>query len=202
MGIQDPQVERVAFFSDAVFAIAITLLVIEIHVPDLPPHTGDIPAINAVLHLIPHFVGFIVSFFVIGAFWAAHHRAFGLVAHFDRAILFPNLRLLMAVAFMPFASGFMSVNVGQRVPVLFYLFSMALVALFQGLLLRRLLREHLLKENVSGELAIVRRRAWSVPIGLCAAVPIAFVQPYLAVVPLLFIPLIAMLLERGVARGR
>lgn len=75
---------------------------------------------------MPRFVAFITSLMVIGACWAAHHRAFGPVARFDRAILFPNL-LLLAVAFMPFASGFMGVNMSQRMPMLF-IFPLALVA--------------------------------------------------------------------------
>ena len=69
------QLERIILFSDAVFAIAITLLVLEIKVPEIEGHT-DIDLLNTLLHLTPKFIGFFVSFFVIGQNWVVHHKLF------------------------------------------------------------------------------------------------------------------------------
>ena len=82
------QLERLILFSDAVFAIAITLLVIEIKIPEIPH--GEVTD-NALLHklaeLIPKFIGFLVSFLLIGQYWIVHHRMFGYVINFSPKLL-------------------------------------------------------------------------------------------------------------------
>ena len=124
----DHPLERLIFFSDAVFAIAITLLVIEIHVPVLGP-VGDRAFIEALVHLIPSFVGFMLSFLVIARFWTGHHSAFNLIARYDASLLRPNIYLLMAIVFMPFATAFMAQNIGNRVPMTFYCVTLLITAI-------------------------------------------------------------------------
>src|SRR6201989_3138217 len=87
----DHALERLVFFSDAVFAIAITLLVIELHPPHVDPSGGHVAFINALLRMFPNFFGFFVSFWVIAAFWAGHHRAFALSGHYAPSLIMPNL---------------------------------------------------------------------------------------------------------------
>ncbi|MDQ7994936.1 MAG: TMEM175 family protein [Luteibacter sp.] len=79
---QDQQLERLTFFSDAVFAIAITLLIIEVHVPH-PESRTDQAWLQALVDLIPQLAGFFLSFIVVGALWAAHHRVFGLLRRYN-----------------------------------------------------------------------------------------------------------------------
>jgi uncharacterized membrane protein len=124
----DHPLERLVFFSDAVFAIAITLLVIEIHPPHLD-QDGTRPTLEALARLIPNFVGFAISFAVIGAFWAGHHRAFSLAGRLGRGIVPWNLALLGAIAFMPFVTGFMSSNYGKVGPAAVYWSWLVLTAL-------------------------------------------------------------------------
>jgi uncharacterized membrane protein len=112
--------ERLVFFSDAVFAIAITLLVIELHAPELPRGSADGAHWAALGHLIPSFFGFGLSFVVIGRFWIGHHRAFSLTQSYNDHLLGPNLALLGVIAFLPFATAYLSANLGQRVPTLLY----------------------------------------------------------------------------------
>ena len=117
------QLERLILFSDAVFAIAITLLVIEIKIPEIPE--GEVTD-NALLHklaqLIPKFVGFLVSFLLIGQYWIVHHRMFGYVINFSGKLIWLNIFFLLAVALMPFSTGFYSEYVmsNTMTPVIFY----------------------------------------------------------------------------------
>lgn len=116
----DHALERMMFFSDAVFAISITLLVIELHAPDVPRGSPDSAYWVALARLTPNFIGFVISFFVIGQFWAGHHRAFDCARHWSGRLVFPNICLLFTVAAMPFFTAFLSDNAGNRVPTTLY----------------------------------------------------------------------------------
>lgn len=131
------QLERLAFFSDAVFAIAITLLVIEIKVPELEAeHISDGMLLDKLAHIIPKFIGVIISFFVIALYWISHHRLFGYITKYDRRLLWPNLLFLITIIFMPFSTAFLSeyYNPSLRMPLLIY----AININFTGLMSYRL----------------------------------------------------------------
>ncbi|MDB5230127.1 MAG: hypothetical protein JWN76_932 [Chitinophagaceae bacterium] len=100
---QQFQLERMILFSDAVFAIAITLLVIEIKIPEAWPPT-EAKLVAGLKHILPDVIGFVMSFAIIGQFWITHHRMFGYVQRFDTGLLWLNLHLLFWVAIMPFTS--------------------------------------------------------------------------------------------------
>jgi uncharacterized membrane protein len=189
--------ERLIFFSDAVFAIAITLLVIEIHVPTV--HAGA-PAGDyweALAHLIPNFIGFIVSFFVIGAFWAGHHRAFDCARHWDPRLSFLNLQLLFTIAAMPFFTAFMSRNNAAVVPAALYCGWLFVTALASMRLQRVLVAPPVVGEHVSVELgAGIRRRGAAVALGAATALLVALISPLLSQVALISIWPWRVLLDR------
>jgi uncharacterized membrane protein len=91
--------DRTEFFSDAVFAIAITLLILEIRVPEHGPLAP------ALLRLWPSYVAYAISFLVVGAIWLNHHLMFAKFARVDSALMIFNLMMLMAVAFLPFPTA-------------------------------------------------------------------------------------------------
>jgi uncharacterized membrane protein len=93
---------RVEAFSDAVIAIAITLLVLEIRVPVLKD--GESLS-RALLDLWPKYATFAVSFLTIGVMWINHHTLFERIQRVDRRLLFVNLFLLMAISFVPFPTA-------------------------------------------------------------------------------------------------
>src|ERR1700712_3926928 len=97
------QLERMILFSDAVFAIAITLLVIELKVPEIEKSVvTEEKLLDALAHLIPKFFGFVLSFMFIGIYWTVHHRLFGYVVNYTPKLVRLNLLFLFAVALMPF----------------------------------------------------------------------------------------------------
>ena len=101
------QLERFLFFSDGVFAICITLLVIEIKVPnrdELHIYT-DANLWNYLSHNSLKFFGFLISFGIIGHYWSVHHRIFGYAQNYTTSLIWINLGFLFSVVLLPFSSG-------------------------------------------------------------------------------------------------
>ena len=104
-GGQDNDTGRIEAFSDGVFAIAITLLIIEI----VPPHADATESLSEKLvHLWPSYLGYAISFLVIGTVWANHHNRFRFIARSDHVLLFLNVLFLMCVAFIPFPTALLA----------------------------------------------------------------------------------------------
>ena len=99
---------RVEAFSDGVFAIAITLLVLELKVPE---HEGSLW--SKLLDEWPSFAGYVVSFFIIGIMWVNHHSMFRQFVRSDRPLLFYNLLLLLWTALIPFPTALISQYLGD-----------------------------------------------------------------------------------------
>ena len=99
------QLDRLILFSDAVFAIAITLLIIEIHAPELDGLAiSDASFFKKLLDLTPQFIGFMMSFALIGMYWARHHAVFGFISSYSPRLIFLNLLLLFSIVLMPFST--------------------------------------------------------------------------------------------------
>lgn len=195
--------ERLIFFSDAVFAIAITLLVIEIHVPHLAPGASDTDFLNALLHLTPNFIGFVISFYVIGAFWAGHHRAFACAAHYSDKLVPANINMLLTIAAMPFFTAFLSTYSNQRVPVVLYCCWLLLTALLNIRMGRLATSPPVVDAHVSAAtIAIIRRRGIATALGAGTAIIVGLVSPLpvLAQVSLLSIPLWRFALTRSIKK--
>ncbi|MEP6695980.1 MAG: TMEM175 family protein [Pseudonocardiales bacterium] len=96
---------RVEAFSDGVFAIAITLLVLELKVPQ---GVGEGQLWHAVLAEWPSFGAYLTSFFVIGVMWVNHHAMFRQFVRCDRVLLFLNLLLLLWTALLPFPTALLA----------------------------------------------------------------------------------------------
>jgi uncharacterized membrane protein len=119
-------VDRIVYFSDAVFAIAITLLVLNIRLPsNLREH--EVP--HALASLGPRYFSFGLTFLVIGAKWMAHHRTFRHVRAYDETMIFLNLLLLLTVAFLPFPSYVLGAYGDGAAATIFYAASMTVSGL-------------------------------------------------------------------------
>jgi uncharacterized membrane protein len=125
------ELERMVLFSDAVFAIAITLLVIDIKWPDLPK---DLSHTNIVKFFVPtffQFFAFTLSFFFIGQSWSNHLRLFRLLRKYDQGLIKRNLFFLFFIVIFPFAAAGMSghVRTGFLYPIYVYFTNLSLVSI-------------------------------------------------------------------------
>jgi uncharacterized membrane protein len=194
------QLERMILFSDAVFAIAITLLVIEIKIPEFHKESGEVLTENALLHklaeLIPKFVGFLISFLLIGQYWVVHHRMFSYVTGFTDRLIWLNIFFLLAVALMPFSTGFYSEYVMHKVisPVIFYTANVALLGIINFLMWRYISNpKNNLTENLSQPMArFFSARALTVPI---IFIVFSFVYLYNPAIAFWIPPLIPLILK-------
>jgi uncharacterized membrane protein len=171
----DHSLERLVFFSDAVFAIAITLLIIEVHVPHLPNDASNADWGRALIQLLPNFAAFALSFLVIGVMWAAHHTTMSYLSRYSPRLLWPNLLLLMTVAFLPFSTALLAMGGSAQLPNTFYAGSLLVAALCKTRLTLLALKPDLLRPDADPQrIAIERRRAWIMPVATLLALALTF----------------------------
>jgi uncharacterized membrane protein len=101
--IDDRGTGRTEAFSDGVIAVAITLLILDIHVPNV-----NTDLLQALLSQWPNYLGYVTSFLVIIIFWANHHNMFRHIQQVDYALLIINAFFLMCIAFIPFATSLLT----------------------------------------------------------------------------------------------
>ncbi|KQS03095.1 hypothetical protein ASG11_01460 [Sphingomonas sp. Leaf357] len=192
------------FFSDAVFAIAMTLLVIEVRVPEVHVRT-DLALAQALLDQLPKYIGFVVSFMVVGRFWVGHHRTMGLLKGLDQRLVWINLLFLMAVAFMPFPTAVFSDYVELRVGVGLYAGWLMVLGLMNHWLIVTAMRDaDALRDDADPkDVRMMRRSSWIPLIIGSLAFAVGMVRPLGALIVLTFgSPLIGWLVRREWRKAR
>ncbi len=183
---------RIMSLSDGVFAIAITILAVNIRIPDL----GDAPDPDALRHAIlgmwPSYLSYVLSFVVIGIYWIAHHNIFHHVRRSDRTLLWLNLLFLMFASFIPFSAALL----GKYWHYPSVLVAYGLTLLLTGLVLEALLA-YVIKRELTTRAARSTFGAGTVAVLLVPAVSlvsiaVAFLSPraslvIYAVVPVLYL---------------
>ena len=112
---------RIEALTDGIFAIAMTLLVLDLKFPEsLPRHIAQQELLGHIKELIPRFISFGVTFILAGAFWFFHHLIFHFVHHVTRILIWLNVAFLMFVSLLPFSTAMMGQFSIQTVPTLFY----------------------------------------------------------------------------------
>jgi uncharacterized membrane protein len=173
---------RLEAFSDGVFAVAITLLVLEINIP------GGENLWHQLKEEWPSFASFFVSFWVIGIIWVNHHGVIDHLKRTDRGVLYLNLLVLMSVVLIPFSTALMAEHLksgaDENVAAAVYAGSFVLMAVSFGVLWEYITRH---REGLGVELTDeeVRRRSRSFQIGnpiYALAVIVAFISPAVVLV--------------------
>ena len=169
--------ERTVAFSDGVFAIAITLLVLSIDVPRL---RGGEQLDHALSNLSDSFVSYFIGFAVIGLFWVGHHYFFDSLRGFDGRLLWLNLLYLSFIGLLPFTTALLGNFSNDPTAVVAYAVNVALAGLADALMVAVALRAHLLvpeKQALGGELIA---RNLVPPAVFFASIPLAYVDTGLA----------------------
>ena len=142
---------RLIAFSDAIFAIAMTLLVIGIEVPQI----DDVDSVGDLAEALgdesDSMVSFFISFAVIGRYWAAHHAFIAMLARADRRLLATNLVFLCFIAFLPFPTALLGDLFDNPLSVTIYAVAVAIVSGLEVLQLRVAYRDGLLKRKMPAE---------------------------------------------------
>lgn len=172
---------RMVNLSDAVFAIAMTLLVLGLEVPDVEA-SGLGPALRGML---PNLLAFALAFGLVSNVWWVHHRLFARLAHLDRGLVAINLVLLGVVALVPFPAGLLGSHPTARAAVLPFIATFAvLIALFLALNLRAQ-RVGAWREPMPPSLTSWVMASWALALGVVvAAGAIALVSPVAGLVVL------------------
>jgi uncharacterized membrane protein len=172
--------ERLVYFSDAVVAIAITLLVIELRLPDLGPAPTEADLRAALLDLAPQIFSVLLSFAVIALWWTTHHRFFSSVERLDGWLILLDLAFLGAIAFLPFPTSMLGQVVLPTSVAMYAATNAAIGFLLVGM------REHadradLLAADVPREVFRRRtQRSLVAPAVFAVSIPVAYVAPVVA----------------------
>jgi uncharacterized membrane protein len=191
----DKDRDRIVNFSDGVFAIAITILILDINVPE-GLSSEEVSA--RVLALWPEYLGYVISFLVLAVYWQAHHRVFRYIRRYDSTLVWLNFLFLMAICFLPFPTSLLGKYGGEQVSVVIYAADAALASLLLGAVSWYATREHrLVASDLDDEEERIRRlQGLAVPVVFLASIGISFLSPMAAMYSWLLLSITDPLIRR------
>ncbi|HEY6170057.1 MAG TPA: TMEM175 family protein [Verrucomicrobiae bacterium] len=181
---------RLEAFSDGVLAIIITIMVLELKVPHVTELAGLKP-------LLPVFLGYVLSFIYVGIYWNNHHHMFHSTKHVTGGILWANLHLLFWLSLFPFTTGWMGENHLAPAPTAAYGFVLLMAAIAYYLLQRAIIAQQgpgsllaaAIGRDLKGKLS---------PVFYFAAIPLAFVGPWISSSLYVFVALLWLVPDRRI----
>jgi uncharacterized membrane protein len=182
---------RVEALADGIFAIAMTLLVLELHVPMLAATASSGAMAGALIHNWPQFAAYAGSFFILGVLWIGHHSHFHYIRRADRTLLWINILYLMFVGFLPYCTALLGSFIGNRTAALLYGGAVIMTGLLLWAEWVYAARRGLLSNEATP--AIVRGLANRILYGVAAfalAALVAFVSPPVCLALYVLIPLL------------
>lgn len=190
--------ERIVFFSDAVMAIAITLLAIDIRVPEIDPSVAAAELPGQLAAITPNLLTFFISFIVIGIYWISHHRYFGYIKRYDTRLILLNLTFLFFIACMPFVASLLGRFSSVPIALIIYTLAVAALGISMALIWRYVSKNHRLIESTldAGTIRIINIRLFVAPLMFLVAVPFAFVSTFAVIVVWWLSPLAVVLATR------
>jgi uncharacterized membrane protein len=123
------ELDRIVNFTDGVFAIVITLLILTIQVPEIPPASVARELPSRLLALEPKVLSYVISFLVVAVYWMAHHRVFRPIRGYDGTLLWLNFLFLMTISFLPFPTSLLGEYGEQQLPLIIYAVNVSVASL-------------------------------------------------------------------------
>ena len=163
--------------TDGIFAIAMTLLVLELKVPDMPKHAGAGELLHKIGEEMPELFSFFVSFLYCGLLWVLHHLGMHFIRHLQIAMVWLNLMFLMSVSVMPFSCGLLGHFLHNRAAQEIYYGNMFLAATLlaaQWLLAKK---KKLIHDDDPRASRAMEQRIMSFPVALGAAMAASYFSP-------------------------
>jgi uncharacterized membrane protein len=183
---ETPSPKRIEAFSDGVFSIIITLLVLDLRVPRMSALGGQ-PLGAALLHLWPTYAAFVLSFLQVGVVWTNHHTMFHYIFRSDHKLLVYNLLLLLGVAVLPFTTAVLSEylrgdDAQRRLAAQIYSGALMAVGVTFNVIWQHVLHAGLVHPHSDPHRLYALRRHWLlVPVLYAAALALAFVDVHVSV---------------------
>ena len=172
---------RVLAFSDGVYAIAITLLVLSIDLPHLSSAGDASEMLDSLADKHPQIISYAISFAVIGRYWLAHHHFFSRLRALDGGLIAINLVCLAVIAFLPFPTDVLGNYFENPVAVVLYAVTVGTISALEVAMFNRAHNQDLLDPRLSESVFRWSRAAASAPVFFfLASVPLAFLSPGLA----------------------
>lgn len=179
--IEERDLGRIMAFTDGVIAVAITLLVLNIEVPELPAGAGEPELVEALYDLLPSLAAYLLSFALIGRFWVLHHRLFETLRAFDSTLMVLNLLFLALIALMPFATDLSDRYGKQGIAAAVFGATIGLAALVHWAMARYCLHHGFVREEHLKHMdEEASRAALSISVIFLVSVPLAFIHPLFA----------------------
>jgi len=175
--------ERLAALSDGVFAFAMTLLVLDIRVPQIGSVHSERQLLQALAALLPRFVMYAMSFLTLGIFWVGQQTQLNQLARADRDLAWLHIGFLAAVAILPFATTLLAEFIAYRTALVIYWGNVALLGALLYWPWRYAVRARLIKEDVSARLvAAVDRRILVAQSLYALGAALCFINTYCSIV--------------------
>lgn len=174
------ELERLIFFSDAVIAIAITLLTVQI---SLPVNIHPAQLAQAILNLIPQFGIYALSFLVIGNYWVIHHRVFRNIKHYDSTLIWLNVFFLLFIAFLPVPSNVVGRFPTEQSAIIFFDICLIFTGITQAAIWRYASHKHrLIDKRLSQKLVDWGMvRSLVPPVVMMLSILLSYISPVSAV---------------------
>jgi uncharacterized membrane protein len=168
---------RMEALTDGIFAIAMTLLVLELKVPDLPKSASTSELLHKIGEEGPALFSFLISFLYCGLLWVMHHLAMHFVRHLQATLVWLNLIFLMSIATMPFSCGLLGHFLRNRAAQEIYFANMFVAAVLLALQWVVAKKKKLINEDDPRASALMGQRLMFFPAGLGAAMVASYFNP-------------------------